>query len=345
MPATDWFLQPILAVDPAAAARLLHRPGARPERGPAAQPREDRHRRVTGSASTFWRSSDWSARWSAVRSWRTSSSRHGERAYAEARSRPAQHLAARFCAKEAVAKALGLRGWSFRDVEVVAGDGAALDPPERPRRGAGGRARGGGGRCRSPTRTGSRAPWRHSVSGSLPDWLDPLYEADEMRAVDAWAIEEHGRAVARPDGASRGRAGAGRRRPPRPTVRSAWWSARATTAATGSSAARLLREEGREVDVLAVGAAGRAARATRAANLERLPGRPAGAVRRRSGSRAPARSWTPCSAPASRASRASRSRARSRRSTRRSAGGGLRRAVRRERVDGRGGGRGRPARP
>ncbi len=46
----------------------------------------------------------------------------GERAYAAARGRPAQHLAARFCAKEAVAKALGLRGWSFRDVEVVAGD-------------------------------------------------------------------------------------------------------------------------------------------------------------------------------------------------------------------------------
>ena len=47
-----------------------------------------------------------------------------ERAYAAARARPAQHLAARFCAKEAVAKALGLRGWSFRDVEVVAGDPA-----------------------------------------------------------------------------------------------------------------------------------------------------------------------------------------------------------------------------
>ena len=30
------------------------------------------------------------------------------------------HLAARYCAKEAVAKALGLTGWSFRDVEVVA---------------------------------------------------------------------------------------------------------------------------------------------------------------------------------------------------------------------------------
>ena len=26
----------------------------------------------------------------------------------------------------------------------------------------------------------------------LPDWLDPLYRADEMRAVDAWAIEEQG---------------------------------------------------------------------------------------------------------------------------------------------------------
>jgi holo-[acyl-carrier protein] synthase len=44
----------------------------------------------------------------------------GERDYALARARPGQHLAARFCAKEAVAKALGLGGWSFTDVEVVA---------------------------------------------------------------------------------------------------------------------------------------------------------------------------------------------------------------------------------
>jgi holo-[acyl-carrier protein] synthase len=47
-----------------------------------------------------------------------------ERSYAAARARPVQHLAARFCAKEAVAKALGLTGWSFRDVEVVATDAA-----------------------------------------------------------------------------------------------------------------------------------------------------------------------------------------------------------------------------
>ena len=45
-----------------------------------------------------------------------------ERAYAAARARPGQHLAARFCAKEAVAKALGLTSWSFRDIEVVAGE-------------------------------------------------------------------------------------------------------------------------------------------------------------------------------------------------------------------------------
>jgi holo-[acyl-carrier protein] synthase len=47
----------------------------------------------------------------------------GERAYAAARARPGQHLAARFCAKEAVAKALGLRVWDFRDVEVVSTGG------------------------------------------------------------------------------------------------------------------------------------------------------------------------------------------------------------------------------
>jgi holo-[acyl-carrier protein] synthase len=43
-----------------------------------------------------------------------------ERSYAAARARPVIHLAARFCAKEAVAKALGLTAWSFLDIEVVA---------------------------------------------------------------------------------------------------------------------------------------------------------------------------------------------------------------------------------
>jgi holo-[acyl-carrier protein] synthase len=43
-----------------------------------------------------------------------------EREYANAHARPAVHLAARFCAKEAVAKALALDAWAFQDVEVVA---------------------------------------------------------------------------------------------------------------------------------------------------------------------------------------------------------------------------------
>jgi holo-[acyl-carrier protein] synthase len=48
----------------------------------------------------------------------------GEREYAAARARPGQHLAARFCAKEAVAKALGMSAWSFLDIEVVSDGGA-----------------------------------------------------------------------------------------------------------------------------------------------------------------------------------------------------------------------------
>ncbi|MFL5824643.1 MAG: holo-ACP synthase [Solirubrobacteraceae bacterium] len=47
-----------------------------------------------------------------------------ERSYAASRPRPAQHLAARFCAKESVAKALALTAWRFRDVEVLATEGA-----------------------------------------------------------------------------------------------------------------------------------------------------------------------------------------------------------------------------
>ncbi len=48
-----------------------------------------------------------------------------ERAAAQDRARPAQHLAARFCAKEAVVKALALDAWEPHDIEVVGGgDGA-----------------------------------------------------------------------------------------------------------------------------------------------------------------------------------------------------------------------------
>jgi len=46
-----------------------------------------------------------------------------ERSYAAARSQPGRHLAARFAAKEAVVKALGLgAGASLREIEVVPGE-------------------------------------------------------------------------------------------------------------------------------------------------------------------------------------------------------------------------------
>ena len=44
-----------------------------------------------------------------------------ERTSAQSRARPVQHLAARFCAKEAVVKALALRAWEPHEIEVTGG--------------------------------------------------------------------------------------------------------------------------------------------------------------------------------------------------------------------------------
>jgi holo-[acyl-carrier protein] synthase len=44
-----------------------------------------------------------------------------ELTYSRERVRPGRHLAARFAAKEAVVKALGLRHFGLREIEVVAG--------------------------------------------------------------------------------------------------------------------------------------------------------------------------------------------------------------------------------
>lgn len=105
---------------------------------------------------------------------------------------------------------------------------------------------------------------------ALPDWLDPLYEAGEMRAVDAWAIDHQG--VPSLDlmeragiGLARVVAAVARPGPIRVVV------GKGNNGGDGLVVARLLREEGREVDVLATGdlsdLKGDALR-----NLQRLPG-------------------------------------------------------------------------
>jgi hydroxyethylthiazole kinase-like uncharacterized protein yjeF len=107
---------------------------------------------------------------------------------------------------------------------------------------------------------------------SLPDWLDPLYEADEMRAADAWAIEERG--VPSLDlmeragtGLARAVAEVAREGPVRIVI------GKGNNGGDGLVAARLLREEGRSVDVLSV-APVEDLQGDPAANLERLPGDP-----------------------------------------------------------------------
>jgi len=104
----------------------------------------------------------------------------------------------------------------------------------------------------------------------LPDWLTPLPDAERMRAIDRWAIEERGV----PSLDLMERAGAGVTRaverlvPDGPAV---------VVCGTGNNGgdglvvARLLRDAGREVTVVCAGAPGKLT-GDALANLERLPG-------------------------------------------------------------------------
>ena len=114
-----------------------------------------------------------------------------ERAFAAERGEPARHLAARFCAKEAVAKALALRDGDWHDVEVLGGG----DGPPAVR--LSGSARSARGRARRRGRDLAHPLQGHGGRGrdapmSPPRWLEPLPDAALMRATDRWAIETKG---------------------------------------------------------------------------------------------------------------------------------------------------------
>jgi ADP-dependent NAD(P)H-hydrate dehydratase / NAD(P)H-hydrate epimerase len=105
---------------------------------------------------------------------------------------------------------------------------------------------------------------------ALPDWLEPLPDAARQRAADEWAIERQGV----PSLDLMERAGAGLARLVEDVVpdgRIAVVVGKGNNGGDGLVAARLLREAGREVDVLSVGAV-EALRGDPKVNLERLPG-------------------------------------------------------------------------
>jgi hydroxyethylthiazole kinase-like uncharacterized protein yjeF len=104
----------------------------------------------------------------------------------------------------------------------------------------------------------------------LPPWLDPLYEAAEMRAVDAWAIEQRGvpsldlmeRAG---EGLARVTAAAAGEGPIRIVV------GKGSNGGDGLVVGRLLRRDGYQVDVLMTGDPAEL-QGEPLANLERLSG-------------------------------------------------------------------------
>src|SRR5204862_4031197 len=112
----------------------------------------------------------------------------------------------------------------------------------------------------------SRAP------GELPPWMQPLPAAEQMRAVYTWAIEDQG--VPSLDLMERAGTGVARIVAERvPDGRIAVVCGKGNNGGDGLVAARLLREEGREVTVLCV-APPEEFQAEQRANLERMPGDP-----------------------------------------------------------------------
>ena len=289
VPKSDWLLQPILAIVPLQLLAYYIATRARAERGQAAQPGEDRHGRVTtGPYARAGQLGDRPARRSSGSSARSSGGRGSPERLVH-RAPSSRYARRRVRAPGAAPGGALLREGGRREGARARGMGVHATSRSWPaaarrrcgcavrRRARAGRARGSPSRS-THTRHDAPGAVRRIAAMSLPDWLEPLYEAAEMRAADAWAIEERG--IPALDLMERAGAGLARRdrRGGAARARCASSAARATTAATGWSSARLLREEGREVDVLAVGDLSETKGDARA-NLDRLPGDPPRAVR------------------------------------------------------------------
>src|SRR3954454_387204 len=106
---------------------------------------------------------------------------------------------------------------------------------------------------------------------ALPDWLHQLYTAEEMRAVDKWAIE--GQGVPSLDLMERAGIGLARitAELAKPGLPIRIVVGKGNNGGDGLVVARLLREEGRVVDVLITGDPADLKGDARA-NLDRLPG-------------------------------------------------------------------------
>ena len=116
-----------------------------------------------------------------------------ERAYAAAQARPAQHLAARFCAKEAVSKALvdGRAGPRATSRSWAPAAAAARAPARRASRAARRSSASSSHVSLTHTRTTAARGGARSHD-ALPDWLEPCPTPSACAPTDAWAIEERG---------------------------------------------------------------------------------------------------------------------------------------------------------
>ena len=105
---------------------------------------------------------------------------------------------------------------------------------------------------------------------NLPDWLDPLPDASEQRALDEWAIGERGiPGVDLMEHAGTGLADLVGELAPAGRIVAV--CGKGNNGGDGFVAARLLRERGRSVDVLVLGDVAEL-RGDARSNYERLPG-------------------------------------------------------------------------